>query len=101
MIVSRSTIRSAYGNFVYLFKIAGHLNSKVNILWRNLRVTDEVLSDWEKQLVVFSNKIKSKQGLTMEFFSKCAAEMNLAAFLRLFENQDTLNQFFLWIVRRW
>ena len=58
--------------------------------------TCKVLSDWQKQLGDFSNKIKCKQGLTIEFFSKYAAEMNraFAAFLRLFEIQDTLNQIF-------
>ena len=46
------------------------------------------------QLGAFSNKIKCNQGLTMEFLSKYTAEMNhaFAAFLRLFEIQDTLNQ---------
>ena len=96
MAISQSMIRSVNGKVVYLFKIAYHLNSKVNILSRNLHVVDEVLSDWQKQLGDFSNKIKCKQGLTMEFFSKYAAEMNraFAAFLRLFEIQDTLNQIF-------
>ena len=96
MAISQSMIRSVNGKVVYLFKIADHLNSKVNILSRNLRVVDEVLSDWQKQLGDFSNKIKCTQGLTMEFFSKYAAEMNraFAAFLRLFEIQDTLNQNF-------
>ena len=58
-------------------------------------MVNEVLSDWQKQLGDFSNKIKCKQGLTME--SKYAAEMNqaFAAFLRLFEIQDTLSQIFL------
>ena len=61
---------------------------------RNLRVVDEMLSDWQKQLGAFSNKVKCNQGLTMEFSSKYAAEINrtFAAFLRLFEIQDTLNQ---------
>ena len=93
MAISQSIIRSFNGKVVYLFKIADHLTSKVNI----------VLSDWQNQLGDFSNKIKSKQGLTMEFFSKYAAKMNrlVAAFLRLFEIQDTLNQIFVWIVRHW
>ena len=96
MAISQSMIRSVNGKVVYLFKIADHLSSKVNVLSRNLHVVDEVLSDWQKQLGDFSNKIKCKQGLTMEFFSKYAAEMNraFAAFLRLFEIQDTLNQIF-------
>ena len=60
------------------------------------RAVDEVLSDWQKQLGDFCNKIKCTQGLTMEFYSKYAAEMNraFAAFLRLFVIQDTLNQIF-------
>ena len=93
MAISQSMIRSVNGKVVYLFKIADHLNSKVNVLSRNLHVVDGVLSDWQKQL---GDKIKCKQGLTMEFFSKYAAEMNrsFAAFLRLFEIQDTLNQIF-------
>ena len=96
MAISQSMIRSVNGKVVYLFKIADHLNSKVNVSSRNLHVVDEVLSDWQKQLGDFSNKIKCKQGLTMEFFSKYAAEMYraFAAFLRLFEIQDTLNQIF-------
>ena len=96
MAISQSMIRSVNGKVVYLFKIADHLNSKVNALSRNLYVVDEVLSDWQKQLGDFSNKIKCKQGLTMEFFLKYAAEMNraFAAFIRLFEIQDTLNQIF-------
>ena len=51
-------IRSVNSKVVYLFKIADHLNSKVNVLSRNLRVVDKVLSDWQKQLGDFSNKIK-------------------------------------------
>ena len=94
--MSQSMIRSVNGKVVYLFKIADHLNSKVNILSRNLRVVDEVLSDWQKQLGDFSNKIKCTQGLTVEFFSKYVAEMScaFAVFLRLFEIQDTFNQMF-------
>ena len=94
MAISQLMIRSINGKVVYLFKIADRLNSKVNILSRNLRVVDEMLSDWQKQLGAFSNKIKCNQGLTMEFLSKYTAEMNhaFAAFLRLFEIQDTLNQ---------
>ena len=93
MAISQLMIRSINGKVVYLFKIADHLNSKVNILSRNLRVIDEMLSDWQKPLGAFSNKIKCNQGFTMEFLSKYAAEMNraFAAFLRLFEIQDTLN----------
>ena len=68
MAISQSMIRSVNGKVVYLFKIADHLNSKVNVLSRNLHVVDEGLSDWLKQLGDFSNKIKCKQGLTMEFF---------------------------------
>ena len=96
MAISQSMIRSVNGKVVYLFKIADHLNCKVNVLSRNLHVVDEVLSDWQKQLGDFSKKIKCKEGLTTEFFSKCTAEMNraFAAFLRLFEIQDTLNQIF-------
>ena len=94
MAISQLMIRSINGKVVYLFKIADHLNSKVNILSRNLRVVDEMFSDWHKQLGAFSNTIKCNQGLTMEFLSTYVAEMNraFAAFLRLFEIQDTLNQ---------
>ena len=45
MAISQSMIRSVNGKVVYLFKIADHLNSKVNVLSRNLHVVDEVLSD--------------------------------------------------------
>lgn len=49
MAVSQLMIRSINGKVVYLSKIADHLNSKVNILSRNLRVVDEMLPDWQKQ----------------------------------------------------
>ena len=53
-----------------------------------------MLPDWPKKLSAFSYTVTCHQGLKMEFLSKYAAEMNrvLAAFLRLFEIQDTLNQ---------
>ena len=44
--MAQSMIRSVNGKVVYLFNIADHLNSKVNVLPRNLHVVDEVLSDW-------------------------------------------------------
>ena len=89
-------IHSIYGKVVYLFKIADHLNSKANVLSRNLRVVDEMLSNCQKQLGAFSDKIRYKQGLTTELFSKYAAQMNraFAALFRLFEIQDTTNQIF-------
>ena len=45
MAISQSMILSVNGKVVYLFKIADHLNSKVNVLSRSLHVVDEVLSD--------------------------------------------------------
>ena len=79
---------------VYLFKIADQLNSKLNILGKNLGKVDHTFVDWKEQLEVFSNSTKCYETTTMEFLSKYTAEVNRAftAFLRLFEVQDTLSQ---------
>ena len=55
---------------------------------------DSTFSSWQKQLNVFSNSVKCHESLTVEFLSKYSAEVNrvFAAFLRLFEIQDTLSQ---------
>lgn len=52
------------------------------------------ISRWQRQLNMFSNSVQCHESLTMEFLSKYSAEVNraFAAFLRLFEIQDTLSQ---------
>lgn len=77
---------------VYLFKIAGHLNIRLNILPRKLCVVNE-MSDWNKQVGAVLTKVKWQKGLTMEFLSKYTV---FAVFLKLLEIQDTWNQ--IWVV---
>ena len=94
MRISQHSVRIIKGKVVYLFKIADQLNSKLNILGKNLGKVDHTFVDWKEQLEVFSNSTKCYETTTMEFLSKYTAEVNRAftAFLRLFEVQDTLSQ---------
>ena len=94
MSISQQLVRVVDGKVVYLFKIADQLNSKLDVLSKNLKRVDNTFSVWQRQLNLFSNSLKCNDGLTMEFLSKYTAEINRAftAFLRLFEIQDVLNQ---------
>ena len=94
MSLTQNLVRVVNGKVVYLFKITDQMNSKVNVIPDDLKRIDASFLDWEKQLNTFSNSVKCQEGLTMEFLSKYSAEVNraFAAFLRLLEIQDTLNQ---------
>ena len=94
MRISQHSVRIINGKVVYLFKIADQLNSKLDILGKNLKEVDHTFANWKEQLQVFSNSAKCYETMTMEFLSKYTAEVNRAftAFLRLFEIQDTLSQ---------
>ena len=94
MFLTQTLIRIVNGKVVYLFKITDQMNSKINVLAEDLKRVDATFIDWQRQLNTFSNSVKCQEGLTMEFLSKYSAEVNraFAAFLRLLEIQDTLNQ---------
>jgi len=92
MAISQLMTRSINGKVVYLFKIADHLNIRLNILPRKVCVVNE-MSDWKKQVGAVLNTVKWQKGLTMEFSSTYAAS---AVFLKLFKIQDTWNQ--IWVV---
>lgn len=94
MSISQSMMRVLDGKIVYLFKITDQMNSKLNFLSQDLKLVQSTFNDWQKQLEKFSNSAKCREGMTMEFLSKYTAEINraFAAFLRLFEIQDTLSQ---------
>ena len=92
MRLSQHLVRVVDGKVVYLFNIADQFNSKLDVLGPNL--TDNTFADWQSQLKTFSNSIRCHESMTMDFHSKYSTEVNraFAAFLRLFEIQDTLNQ---------
>ena len=94
MRLSQHLVRVVDGKVVYLFKIADQFNSKLDVLGQNLKRVDNTFADWQSQLKTFSNSIRCHESNTMDFLSKYSAEANraFAAFLRLFEIQDTLNQ---------
>lgn len=94
MRLSQHLVRVVDGKVVYLFKIADQFNSKLDVLGQNLKRVDNTFADWQSQLKTFSNSIRCHESMTMDFLSKYSAEVNraFAAFLRLFEIQDTLNQ---------
>ncbi len=87
-------VAAVNGKVAYLFKIADQLNSKLDLLGKNLKKVDHTFTDWQKQLEVFSNSARCSESMTIEFLSKYTAEVNRAftSFLRLFEVQDTLSQ---------
>ena len=94
MSISQSMMRVINGKVVYLFKITDQMNSKLDILSQDLKIVQNTFTSWQRQLKKFANSVRCHEGLTMEFLSKYAAEINRAfvAFLRLFEIQDTLSQ---------
>ena len=94
MRLSQHLVRVVDGKVVYLFKIADQFNSKLDVLGQNLKRVDNTFADWQSQLKTFSNSIRCHESMTMDFLSKYSTEVNraFAAFLRLFEIQDTLNQ---------
>ena len=59
MAISQLMIRSINGKVVYLFKIADHLNSKVNILSRNLRVIAKCCLISRSNWVPFQTKLNA------------------------------------------
>ena len=94
MRISQYAVQTINGKVIYLFKIADQLNSKMNLLGKNLKKGDQTFSEWQEQLKIFSNSASCSESMIMEFLSKYTAEVNRAftAFLRLFEVQDTLSQ---------
>lgn len=57
MAISQLMTRSINGKVVYLFKIADHLNIRLNILPRKVCVVNE-MSDWKKQVGAVLNTVK-------------------------------------------
>ena len=94
MAISQFSVAAVNGKVAYLFKIADQLNSKLDVLGKNLKKVDNTFTDWQKQLKIFSNSARCSESMTMEFLSKYTAEVNRAftSFLRLFEIQDTLSR---------
>lgn len=94
MRISQHLVRVVDVKVVYLFKIADQFNNKLDVLSENLKRVDSTFVDWQSQLKTFSNSVRCHEFMTMDFVSKYSAEVNraFAAFLRLLEIQDTLNQ---------
>ena len=47
MRISQHSVRIINGKVVYLFKITDQLNSKLNILGKNLKKVDHTFADWK------------------------------------------------------
>ena len=94
MSISQQLTRKIDGKVVYLFKVTDAMNTKLNVLSKNLKMIDLIFSTWASRLNRYSNTLKCHDSLTMEFLSKYSAEVVRTFFLltRLFEAQDTVNQ---------
>ena len=53
MSISQQLIRVVNGKVVYLFKIADQLNSKLDVLSKNVKRVDKTFSEWQSQINSF------------------------------------------------
>ena len=69
MLISQSLVSVVNGKVVYLFKVKDQMNSKMDVLTKDLKRVDVTFSHCQKQLNTFSNSVQCYESMTMEFLS--------------------------------